>query len=409
MLPPEPERTILHVDANCFFVSCHVAAEPARLRGRPVVVGGDPARRAGIVLSASYEARAAGVRTAMPLGEALRLCPDLTVLPAEMLLYRQVSSRLHGLFADYTPLVERFSVDEAWLDMTGCGSAGGLRTAQTIAKRVAEELDLPVSVGIGPNKLLAKMASGLRKPRGILELNRADVPTRLWPLPAATLFGVGPALAARLTRWNVRTIGDLAALGPRFCERNLGQTGTRLWRAAHGRDDTPVEAGPGQPKSVGCSTTLGRDVRGLGEARPVLLQLAERVAGRLRERDLVALAVSVTLRDAGFAERRRSRALPGPSNDGTVLFRTALELASPSLQTGTRFRLFGISAARVAPTAGVIRQPSIWEGPASASTARRQALLEATDQVRKRFGENALLPALLAPTAHHAHAPRQTG
>ncbi len=407
MLPPEPERTILHVDANCFYVSCHVAAEPARLDGRAVAVCGDPAQRAGIVLSASYEARHAGVRTAMPMGEALRLCPHLTVIPADFDLYRRASSRLHALLADYTPLVEPFSIDEAWLDITGCWPAAAVHTAQTLQTRIAAELGLPVSVGIGPNKLLAKMASNLRKPRGIVELRRVDVPTRLWPLPVAELFGVGPAMAARLARWNVRTIGELAALGPGFCERNLGQSGLHLWRAAHGRDEDPVEAVRGGPKSVGCSTTLGRDVHGAADARPVLLELAERVARRLRDHGRLALAVSVTLRDTAFRDHRRSRALPRPSNDAADLFRTAVELAQPSLHAGTRFRLLGISAARVTPAAGLIRQPSLLDAPV-AVTAQRQALLKATDEVRRRFGEHALMPALLAPSPRGS-TPGRTG
>ncbi len=402
MLVPEPERTVLHVDANCFFVSCHVATDREHLEGRPAAVGGDPARRAGIVLSASYEARRAGVRTAMPLGEALRLCPQMLVLPADFALYRAMSERMRVLFDEYTPLVEPFSIDEAWLDVTGCCPGGGLRTAHAIQRRIREELGLPVSVGIGPNKLLAKMASGMRKPLGIVELRRTDVPLRLWPMPVAQLFGVGPALAARLQRWNVRTIGDLAALGPGFCERNLGQVGQRLWRAAHGRDDAAVNPNAAAPKSLGCSVTLGQDLCGVAEARPVLLNLAERVARRLREQGLVALAVNVTLRDATFHDLHRSRALAGPSDDGAHLFRLALALATPALQAGTRFRLLGLAAPRVAPAAGVIRQPSLFDRH-EAPAARRQALLAAADRVRRRFGDDALVPALLAPQ------PRRTG
>ena len=409
---PDIERTILHVDANCFFVSCHLAREPG-LAGRPVAVAGDPSRRAGIVLSASYEARRSGVRTAMPLAEALRLCPALRVLQPDFALYRERSARLLGLLNEFTPCVEPFSIDEAWLDLTGCqrSAGGGAAAAFTIRRRLEEELHLPASIGISENKLLAKMASGLRKPRGITPLRRADVPLLLWPLPVGDLFGVGPALAARLGAWNVRTIGDLAALGPAFCERRLGQTGRRLWAAAHGRDDSAVDAeAGGDPKSVGCAETLGQDIRTPADARPVLLRLAERVARRLRERGLVAGAVVVALRDSQFRDSSRSGLLTSPTDLGPDLFRTAQALALPRLDGRVGYRLLRITAARLQPAAAVIGQPSLFDPlGAAAALERRRALARAGDAVRERFGDAALVPALLAPQPSRHPQPRRAG
>jgi DNA polymerase-4 len=413
LLPGNPERVILHVDADCFYVSCHVAREPARLAGLPVAVAGDPTRRAGVVLSASYEARTAGLRAGMSLAEALRLCPHLVVLRPEFDLYRGMSTRLHALLAEWSPLVEPLSVDEAWLDVTGCpAGACPIPAARALQRRVRAELGLPVSVGIGPNKLLAKMASALSKPGGVLELRRADVPARLWPLPVDRLLGVGPALAGRLARWNVRTIGDLAALGPAFCERHLGRTGLRLWQAACGRDDSPVDPRAGaHPRSLGCSVTLPQDVRDVAEARRVLLGLADRLARRLRTRGLVALALAVHLRDHAFRNHTRSAALAAATDMAPELCRAALDLARPLLESGRRFRLLGLVACKVAVAAETPRPLSLFDRPADLATAARLRSLHRTaDAVRERFGQEALQPALLTAGSHPGRrGPRRTG
>jgi DNA polymerase-4 len=409
---PEPsERTILHVDANCFFVSCHVARDPARLAGRPAAVAGDPERRAGVVLSASYEARRLGVHGAMPLGEALRLCPHLVVIPPDFGLYRERSGRMHALFREFSPLVEPFSIDEAWIDLTGCGGLGPAGVvARAIQRRLQAELALPASIGIGPNKLLAKMASGLRKPRGITELSRADVPLLLWPLPVADLFGVGPALAARLAAWNVRSIGDLARLGPAFLERRLGQTGRQLWVAAHGRDDAAVDPAVGEaPKSVGCSVTLGRDVWTCSDARPVLLDLSEKVARRLRARRLVATTVTVTLRDSTFRDRSRSASLADPTDSGADLLRCALGLAAPALDGSTGYRLLGVTATRLGDADRAVRQPTLFDGAMPLAAEHRRAAERAADAVRDRFGDGAIVPALLLPPPRRPAHPRRAG
>ena len=407
---PSADRTVLHVDCNCFFVSCHVARD-AGLAGRAVAVAGDPARRSGVVLSASYEARRFGIQGAMPLARALALCPGLVVLAPDFALYRERSAQVLGLLREYSPQVEPFSIDEAWLDLGGCSGlvASPAAAAQQIQRRARCELGLPVSIGIAENKLLAKMASGRRKPEGITTLRRADVPLCLWPLPVEDLFGVGPALGRRLASWNVRTIGDLAALGPDFCERRLGLAGRRLWAAAHGRDDSPVDpqAG-GRPRSIGSATTLGRDVRTLGEARPILLGLVEKVARRLRQHELAAAALTVTMRSGDFRDSTRTSRLPAPTDLTMELFEASVALAQPRLDGAAGYRLLGVTAQDLRPAAAAIRRPSLLDGGAGAREVEaRRALDRAGDAIRERFGEGALMPAALLPA--RTGSPRQAG
>ncbi len=398
--PNDTERTILHVDADSFFASCHVAREPERLSGRPVAVAGDPAARAGVVLSASYEARRCGVRAAMPVAAARRLCPELITLPPEFALYRDRSAALLRLLEGLSPAVEPFSIDEAWVDLTGCPAAGARAesAARALAHAAMRDLGLPVSVGIAENKLLAKMAAAMGKPRGLVRLRRSDVPLLLWPRPVSDLFGVGPALSERLKAWNVRTVGDLAALGPAFCERRLGRAGSRLWAAAHGRDDSPVTPpgtpGGAVPRSVSHGTTLAEDAALEAEVRPVLFALAEEVARRLRARALLAGSVTVTLRRSDFREVHASAPLDQGSDMGGELFRTAMRAIRSHCDGRARYRMVALAAHRLRPAARAVRQPSLLDrGAALEAAARLRAAARAGDAIRERLGERALMPA----------------
>jgi DNA polymerase-4 len=382
-------RTVLHVDANAFFAAVHQAEDPS-LRGKPLLVAGDPARRHGIVLTASYEARAWGVRTAMPLGQALRLCPLAVVVRPDHRRYVQYSARLRDILYDVTPDVEAFSIDEAWCDVTGVlhlWDGDALAVARHIKARARGELGLTVSVGISDSKLLSKMASELEKPDGLTVLRRADVPARLWPRPVGELFGVGPRTARRLAELGVRTIGQLAAYPEDVLVQRFGRLGSRLRAHANGVDDEPVAAaGLADTKSIGHETTLSRDLATLTELEPVLLALAVQVAARLRAAGLRARTVTLKLRDTELRVHTRSRTLPAPTDLDEDVYRAARALYAERWPAGRPVRLVGVSASGLC---GAAPQQHLLPEPGS----ERRRLYEAVDRVRARFGERAVLPA----------------
>lgn len=386
------DRLILHVDMNAFYAACHAAAEPARYAARPVAVAGDPSRRHGIVLTASYEARSRGVRTAMPVGQALSLCPELVLIAPDFTLYRTVSRQMLDLFRRFTPLVEPFSIDEAWLDLTGCPAqaSGPREAARTLQRQVAAELSLPCSVGIADNKLLAKIASGWRKPGGITTLWSAQVPELLWPRPVEALFGVGPGTARRLRALGIGTVGQLAAAPTALLRQRCGVLGLVLQARANGLDDSPVVAEDTERKSVSHSVTLPADLRDPRAVRPVLLALADQVGRRLRHLGLMAGQVTLQLKDASFRSTSRSAPLSEPSDLTGVLFAAAWHLftARPT----PALRLVGLAAGNLSPV-DAPRQLRLFPEPESNMTARR--LAEAEDRIRDRFGEQALVRAAL--------------
>ncbi len=382
------ERTVLHVDANAFFAAVHQAEDPS-LRGRPVLVAGDPSRRHGIVLTASYEARAYGARTAMRLGEALRLCPQAVVVRPDHGLYVAYSARLRDILYAVSPDVEAFSIDEAWCEVTGVLHLWGgdpLVLARHIKGRARRELGLTVSVGISDSKLLSKMASELQKPDGLTWLRREDVPARLWGRPAGELFGVGPRTAAKLAEFGIHTIGDLAAYPPEVLARRFGRMGTAMHEHASGRDDAPVAPlSMADTKSVGHETTLSRDLTSRQDLEPILLALAVQVAARLRAAGVRARTVHLKLRDAEFKVYTRSRTLPAATDLDAEIYGAARELYLGRWQAGRAVRLVGISCSGLEAGA----QPSLLPEP-SADRRRLDAVL---DRVRDRFGERAILPA----------------
>lgn len=376
---------VLHADADAFFVACHRAEDPS-LRGRAVVVAGDPRARHGVVLSASYEARARGVRGAMPLLRALALAPDLVVVAPDRSLYAHYGRRLGEVFDAFSPRVERLSIDEAWLDMTGGldpwgGDPGAL--ARDLRRQVRERAGVTVSVGVAPNKYLAKQASDLDKPEGItLLLDAEAVRRRLWPLPARALFGCGPRAAARLARLGLATVGDVARTDPGRLAPVFGAAASRMVARARGEDPTPVL--PAEPaRAVGAERTLARDAARDEEVGPVLLALAEEVAARLRDRSLEGRRVVLKYRTAAFHTHTHQHILARPTAHGPEIYRAAYELFRRRSDTGP-VRLVGVRVTDLAPRAG---QLLLGAG------ARALALDAAVDAVRRRYGERALVRA----------------
>jgi len=380
--------TILHVDMNAFYASCHQAVDPS-LKGRPVVVAGDPKKRNGIVLTASYEARRFGVKTAMPLWEAKRLCPNAVFLKPDYRLYVEFSHRAMEILRGFTPLVEVFSIDEAWLDVEGCEGLFGdaLSIAEKIQKSIMEELSLPCSVGISCNKLLAKMASDMKKPLGITVITPDDVQEVLWPLPVEELYGVGSRMAEHLKSMNINTIGDLARIPPQFLQAAFGVVGLRLHRWANGIDDSPVDPHAGdEAKSMGHSVTLPQDVTGWEEAEAVLLSLSEQVGRRVRCGGYVGRVVTVTFRDSSFATVTRSATVPYTSSTEDI-YRAAKKLLRSHWDGKTPLRLLGVSLS------GLIKefdQISIFE-----ADEKKKRLDRVIDEIREKFGDGAIFRAKL--------------
>ena len=387
MSPIETVRTILHVDLDAFYASVEVLENPA-LAGKPVLVGGTGPR--GVVAAASYEARRFGCHSAMPMGRARRLCPQAIVLPPRFDLYAAKSRAVHEVFAAFTPVIEPIALDEAFLDVTGGlrlhGS--GAEIGAAIRARVRAETGLTVSVGVAPNKLLAKLASDDAKPDGMLVVEPASELAFLHPHPVGRLWGVGPATLARLERFGVETIGDLAALPEASLVDALGRAhGHQLHGLACGRDDRPVEADR-ETKSIGQEETFPRDVADRAALDREVRRMAERVGTRLRDHGLAGRTVTLKVRFPDFRTITRSTTLPEPFAVSSEIARQALALLDKVDTTGG-VRLLGVSVSNL--TVGAAHQASLFGEETTLDGG--VAIQTVVDAVRQRFGSDALGPA----------------
>lgn len=380
--PSRPAEPILHLDMDAFYASVEVRGDPT-LAGRPVLVGGTGGR--GVVASASYEAREHGVRSAMPMAEALRRCPDAVVLAPDFARYREASEALMAILRSVTPLVEPVSLDEAFCDVGGAVRLLGEppTIAAGLRARIREELRLPASVGVAPNKLLAKLCSEKAKPDGLLHLPAAEVRAFLTPLDVRDLWGVGAQTAQRLARFGLTTVGDLAAADPATLVRIVGQAaGTQLAALARGEDPRPVV--PHEPaKGMSAEETFDDDVDDPEVLRRELLRLAERVARRLRAGGVAGRTVVLKLRYASFETITRSRTLSVATDQATELHREVVGLLEELRLERVRVRLVGVGAHNLVPSAGT-RQLDLL------GSDRWDRLERAADRARERFGETAL-------------------
>jgi DNA polymerase-4 len=389
-------RTVLHVDMDAFYASVEQRDQP-ELRGRPVIVGADPSGR-GVVSAASYEARRFGVHSAMPIGRAARLCPDAAFLPVDMDKYAAVSRQVMAILADFTPLLEPVSIDEAFLDVTGTeGLHGdGAAVARTIKSRVASALRLSASVGVAANKFVAKVASDLRKPDGLVVVAPGTEADFLAPLPVSRLWGVGRVTAAGLEAMGLSTIGQLAAVPAAYLEARFGPSGRSLQDLAFGRDDRLVEPFA-PPKSMGAEETFGHDHRDVERLTATLRGQAERVARELRAEGYAGRCVTLKLRFADFSTLTR-RHSDDPTQDGLVIYRRARALLE-RIPLRQPVRLIGLAVSSLGPPAA--GQLPLLE----ADTARRERLARAMDQVTRRFGEESLRPASLLKRSRRPRLP----
>ena len=381
--------SILHVDMDAFFASVELARRP-QLRGRPVIVGG--AERA-VVLAATYEARAFGVHSAMPMATARRMCPQAIVVPPDMQAYRTVSAAVMEALAEITTLVEQISVDEAFLDVSGARRRLGPPTtiAALIRERVRAEHGITCSVGIASTKFVAKLASGHAKPDGVLLVPKAATVDFLHTLPVGALWGVGERTEAALARWGVRTVAELAHSDVTTIQRAVGKVaGAHLHDLAWGRDPRPVEPGRVE-KSIGAEVTFPADVHDLSVVQTQALALADRCAERLRADSALARTVSIKVRTSDFRTLTRSRTLHTPTDVGREIYLVARELLAGVDLGGLPVRLVGVRAEGLSPAGSTARQPTLEEAMADDGAARRDAE-RAMDLVRSRFGRAAIAP-----------------
>jgi DNA polymerase-4 len=382
--------TILHVDMDAFYASVEVRDRP-ELAGRPVIVGGVSGR--SVVLSATYEARVFGVRSAMPMSRARRLCPQATVIPPRHGLYSAVSKEVMAIFAAVTPLVQPLSLDEAFLDVSGAIRLLGPPAAigQLIRREVAQQQHITCSVGVATNKFLAKLASVHCKPDGLLVIPASQTIEFLHALPVAALWGVGERTGQSLSRLGLRTVGDIAATPLGALERELGKAAAaHLHALASGRDDRAVESAV-REKSVGAEETFGTDVTDPDVIRRELLRLSRRTARSLRSSGQAARTVVIKLRKADFATITRSRTLAEPTSETQRIYATACALyAASGLSGQARLRLVGVRATGLVPAAAAATQLALGEEASSWRDAE-----SALDRITGRFGPDAVRPASL--------------
>lgn len=387
------ENGILHVDMNNFYASVETLYAP-ELKDMPMAVAGDKESRHGIILAKNMLAKKRGVQTAEPIWQAMRKCPGLKLVPPHHERYSMFSALAKKIYCDYTDLVEAFSLDECWLDVYGSQRlfGSGREIAEQIRARVKEELGLTVSVGVSFNKVFAKLGSDYKKPDAVTEFGRAEMESIIWKLPAGELLLVGPTTRNTLKKYGINTIGDIAKMELTTLRRLMGRAGETLWRYANGLDDTPVQSVDAHedPKSIGSSTTLPRDITREEDVKATLLALSESVAAQLRRHGLKTREVQLTVRNGDFQEIQRQTQLAAPVCDSQSLYQAALELYRRENKKW-EVRLLGVRAGHLSPAEE--SQLSFFEN--TDGLQRRERLENAVDRVREKYGDGSIRRAFM--------------
>ena len=375
-------RIILHVDMDAFFASVEQRDHPAWV-GQPVIVGAGPQER-GVVSAASYEARKFGVRSAMPSRTAYKLCPHGIFVPPHLHKYSEASDQIMAIHETFTPLIQPVSIDEAFLDVTGSLQIFG--EALTIAKRIKAEIHaqagLTASVGVAPNKFLAKLGSDLNKPDGLTVITEANKIEILAPLPVSKIWGVGKVTEKRLLEMGLTTIGDIQRLPLPELQQRFGNLAEHLQALARGEDDRVVEAN-GAAKSIGSEHTFAVDTADIDQIKKCLLEQCEEVGTRLRQEKIAARTVQLKLRYADFTTLTRRRTLPQPTQDEMQLYEVAGQLLTAEAIGGQRLRLIGITGSN-------LTAPEIQNDLFDQTTEKRTRLARAVDELRGKLGPGAV-------------------
>lgn len=390
-------RIIFHVDVNSAFLSWEAVHRlqtqdnAVDLREIPSAIGGDIKKRRGVILAKSEPAKKYKVRTGEPITDALKKCPNLYLTSPNHELYRSFSKAFMTILEQYTPDVEKFSIDEAFMDMTGTELLWGtpVEAADRIREQIYRELGFTVNIGISENKLLAKMASDFKKPNRTHTLFKREIPEKMWPLPVSELFSVGGATAKNLNDLGIHTIGQLAKTSPDFLRLHLKKQGEVIWAFANGIDDSPVETEPEQNKGYGNSTTISFDVTDADTAKQILLSLCETVAARLRRNHVKGEVLSVSIKYSTFQRVSHQSVLQNATNITDEIYEVICHLFD-QLWDGAPIRLLGVTASRVVDEA-TPRQMQLFE---SKNYDKLAKLDQALDAIRGRYGKDSVKRAV---------------
>ena len=382
-------RKILHIDMDAFYASIEQRDNPA-LKGQPVIVGGDAEKR-GVVSAASYEARAFGVHSAMPASQARRLCPQGVFLPVRMKRYREVSGQIFEVFQGYTPLIEPLSLDESFLDVTGCESLFGPapEMAREIKRKILVRTGLTASAGIAPNKFLAKIASDWRKPDGLVEIKPDEVGAFLENLPISKLWGVGKSTEEILKGMGILRAGQLAQYPPEGIGKKLGKFGLELLALARGEDNRPVVPHE-EAKSLSQEQTFTPDLQDRQAMEQILLDQAEQVGWELRKQKLKGQTVHLKVRYPDFILITRSQTLSLPTDAGMEIYRTAVKLLEKTEVRSRKARLLGVGVSNLRH-----RDTPLQRGLFDSYREKEEKSLEAVDKIWNKFGPEAIKRASL--------------
>ncbi|WP_249871934.1 DNA polymerase IV [Oceanobacillus saliphilus] len=378
-------RVIFHIDMNCFYASVEMAYNP-ELKGKPLAIAGNPEERKGIIVTSSYEARAKGVKTTMPIWQAKKRCPELIIMKPNFNRYRQASKEIFKILSEITPYVQPVSIDEGYMDITDTENLGTpLEIAYNLQQKILNELDIPCSIGIAPNKFLAKMASDMKKPLGITVLRKREIAKILWPLPVDEMYGVGEKTAQKLHTINIETIGDLAKKDVYELKQLLGINGERLKNRANGDDTRPVDPDAiYEFKSIGSSQTLPRDTTDWDALIRLMRQLGESVERRMKRKDAAGRSVQITIRYHDRKTVTRSKKLQNYIDDKSEILLIATELLQKHWN-GDPIRLLGITVQDMEEKRNLGQQLDIFTFE---NESKKEKLYSAIDSLSQKYGKN---------------------
>ncbi|WP_446899684.1 DNA polymerase IV [Clostridium sp. LBM24168] len=393
------KRTIFLVDMDAFFISCESTRHP-EIIGVPAAVAGDPQKRSGIILTANYEARRFGITTTMTLNKALKLYPDLVVIPPDHHFYRQKSHEVIDILSCYTPVIEQNSIDEAWLDMTGCDKVSGnpLESSKNIMLRIRNELGLSCSIGISENKFLSKMASEMKKPSGITEIWKKDIEKKLWNLPVESMYGIGKHTSEKLRNMKIATIGEVAIFNKNILRKRLGKIGGEIYELANGIDDSPVRPhSVSDIKSIGKSITLSKDVHDIKYAKHILMQLSDKVGMTARRYKKKGRVVQISIKYYNFKVITRRITIHSTFSVKEI-YSAGIKLLEKNWNSHMPVRLLGISLSGFVNESEA-RQISMFEisGTESNKTTRNKSdkIEDIIGNIRKKYGYSIISRAVL--------------
>ena len=398
------ERQILHVDVNNAFLSWTAIdmlkkGSKIDIREIPAIIGGDESKRSGIVLAKSMKAKECGIKTAETIYQAKIKCPGLQIFSSNFQVYRENSNKLYNLLLEYTDKIERFSIDECFLDMTHyLMNDTLLNKGKEINKRVKEELGFTVNVGVAHNKLLAKMASDFTKPDRVHTLWEEEIPTKMWPLPISELFMLGKKTVPKLYNMQIKTIGDLAKANKETLAKKFGKHGIMMWEYANGIDNSEVKYKPEKPKGIGNSITLPQDISEVEKLQEILLSISDQVAYRLRKEKMYANVVNVQLRTKNFIDTSHQRKLPEPTASTKEIYTVAKQILQEMYKKGTPIRLIGLRVDNLTDKEKRQEQISLFDNLENATqneeNKEKQKKLDATiDKLKEKYGNNLITRA----------------